>query len=320
MNLRAICVLALTGAAPLAAAQSYPTKPIRLIAPSAPASVSDIRARWVANNLTPVLGQPIVVDNRSGAGGNIGTEAAAKSAPDGYTLAIVHHGTMAINPHIYARAGYHPVTDFAPVTRLASNPLMLAVNVQLPAQSVTDLLKLARDKPGQLLFGSPGIGTPPHVAAELFRHMARIDVVHVPYKGGAQALNDLVGGRVAYTIDNAGMQLPQVKAGKLRALAVTGAQRIAAAPDVPTLSEAGLKGYEYMSWMGVAAPAGTPQAIISRLHTELGRALKTPAAQEWYAAQGSDVVGDLPAEFAAVIRAEFKRWGPIVREARIKVE
>src|SRR5688572_13857356 len=211
MNLLAICVLALAGAAPLAAAQSYPTKPIRLIAPSAPASVSDIRARWVANNLTPVLGQPIVVDNRSGAGGNIGTEAAAKSAPDGYTLAIVHHGTMAINPHIYARAGYHPVTDFAPVTRLASNPLMLAVNVQLPAQSVTDLLKLARDKPGQLLFGSPGIGTPPHVAAELFRHMARIDVVHVPYKGGAQALNDLVGGQVAYTIDNAGMQLPQVK-------------------------------------------------------------------------------------------------------------
>lgn len=319
--IRSCALLALLLAIPAHVhAQAYPSRPIRLIAPSPPASPVDIRARWVADQLAPALGQAIVVDNRPGAGGNIGTEAAAKSAADGYTLVIVHHGTMAVNPHIYARAGYDPVADFAPITRFVVSPLMLAVNAQVPAHSVAELIKLARQKPGQFSFGSSGIGTPPHMAGEMFKRMASIDVVHVPYKGAAPALNDLLGGRLAYTIDSLVMQQPHVKSGKLRALAVTGRQRTTAAPDVPTLAESGMSGYEYLPWMGTVAPAGTPRDIIARLHAELERMLRTSSAKEWFALQGGDVVADTPAEFAAVIRDDFKRWGTIVREAGIKAE
>jgi len=303
-----------------ALAQPYPTKPLRLIAPAPPGSPVDIRARWVAEKLAPALAQPIVVENKAGAGGNIGTEAAAKSGADGYTLVIVHQGTLAINPHIYGRTGYDAVADFAPITRLLESVLMLAVHPQVPAHSVADLLRLAREQPGRLSYGSSGIGTPPHMAAELFRKMAGIDVQHVPYKGATPALTDLIAGRVAFTIDSFTMQLPQVKAGKLRALAVTGVKRAASAPDVPTFSEAGLAGYDYRSWMGVAAPAGTPKEIIARLNAELVRALSTAEARAWFQAQGAEVVADTPEEFAAVIRAEHARWGAIIREAGIRVE
>lgn len=301
-------------------AQTYPSKPLRLIAPAPPGSPVDVRARWVAEKLAPAVGQPVIVENKAGAGGNIGTEAAAKSAPDGYTLVIVHQGTMALNPHIYARIGYDPLADLAPVTRLIEAVLMLAVHPQLPARSLADLLRLAREQPGKLSYGSSGIGTPPHMAAELLRHMASIDVQHVPYKGATPALTDLLAGRVAFTIDSFTMQLPQVKAGKLRALAVTGAQRQAATPEIPTFAESGLAGYEYSSWMGVAAPAGTPKEIIARLNAELVRQLRTPEAREWFAAQGAEVIGDTPEEFAARIRAEHARWAKVVREAGIKAE
>ena len=303
-----------------ALAQPYPTKPVRLIAPAPPGSPVDIRARWVAEKLAPVLAQPIVVENKAGAGGNIGTEAAAKSSADGYTLVIVHQGTMAINPHIYGRTGYDAVADFAPIIRLLESVLMLAVHPQVPAHSVADLLRLAREQPGRLSYGSSGIGTPPHMAAELFRKMAGIDVQHVPYKGATPALTDLIAGRVAFTIDSFTMQLPQVKAGKLRALAVTGVKRAASAPDVPTFAESGLAGYDYRSWMGVAAPAGTPKQIIARLNAELIRALGTAEARDWFHAQGAEVVADTPEEFAAIIRAEHARWGAIIREAGIRVE
>lgn len=301
-------------------AQRYPSSPVRLIAPGPPGSPVDIRARWVADKLAPALGQPIVVDNRAGAGGNIGTEAAAKSAADGYTLVIVHQGTLAQNPHIYARTGYNAMADFAPITRLVNTVLMLAVATQLRANSVADLLRLAKEKPGQLTYGSSGIGTPPHIAGELFRTMTGIDVVHVPYKGATPALMDLVGGRLAFTIDNPAMQLPQAKAGKIRALAVTGTQRVAVAPDVPTLSESGVAGYDYRPWMGIAAPAGTPAEIVARLNSEIVRALKTREAQELFAAQGSEVVGDTPEEFAMFIRAEHARWGALIRQVGIKAE
>jgi tripartite-type tricarboxylate transporter receptor subunit TctC len=312
--------LALLASAQAGFAQPYPVKPIRLIAPAPPGSPVDIRARWVAEKLAPAIGQPVVVENKAGAGGNIGTEAAARSAADGYTLVIVHHGTMAVNPHIYARPGYDPVADFAPIIRLLESVLMLAVHPQVPAHSVADLLRLARQQPGKLSFGSSGIGTPPHMAAELLRKMAGIDVQHVPYKGATPALTDLVAGRLAFTIDSFTMQLPQVKAGKLRALAVTGVKRVAAAPDVPTVAESGLAGYEYRSWMGVAAPAGTPKEIIARLNTELVRALNTAEARDWFHAQGAEIVADAPEEFAALIRAEYARWGAIIREAGIKAE
>ena len=303
-----------------ALAQTYPSKPVRLIVPGLPGAATDIRARWIAEKLSPMLGQPIIVDNRAGAGGAIGTEAAAKSAADGYTILLVHQGTMAVNPHVYAKLGYDPLIDFAPITRLSLGPLLLAVNASLPVQSVADLVRLAKQKPGQINFGSPGNGTPPHLAGELFKHMAGIDVTHIPYKGGAQALTDLVAGQIAFSMDNLAVQLPQVKAGRIRAIATTGAQRIAALPEVPTVAEAGVPDYEYLAWMGIAAPAATPRAIVARLNFDIVTILSTPAAHDWLSAQGNVPGGDTPEQFAAFIKSEHAKLGRIVREAGIKAD
>jgi tripartite-type tricarboxylate transporter receptor subunit TctC len=315
-----IASLLVFGAASAVDAQSYPNGPVRIIAPSPPGSPRDIRARWVADRLASALGQPIIVENKAGAGGNIGMEAAAKSPPDGQTLVIVDLGTMAQNPHLYARTGYDPLADFIPVTRLVNGPLMMAVHPDVPARSVGELIGLARAKPGSLSYGSSGIGTPPHLAGELFKRMAGIDVVHVPYKGAAPALADLLGGRIAYTIDSLAMDMPAVRTGKLRALAVTGSSRAEIAPDVPTLREAGLGGYEYSSWMGIAVPAGTPRSIVDRLNTELVRALRQPEAKAWFREQGGEVIGDDPEDFARVVRADYVRWRVIIHEAGIAAE
>ena len=301
-------------------AQGYPSKPVRLIAPTAPGSPPDIRARWLADALTPVLGQPVVVENKAGAGGNIGTEAVAKSAPDGYTLLLAHQGTFAINPHVYARTGYDPIADFAPVTRLVLSPMVLAVNPGLPVNSVADLIRLAREKPGHLTFGSAGNGTPPHMAAELFKRTAKIDVVHVPYKGASPALVDLMAGRLSFTFDSAAIQLPQVRTGKIKALAVTGSKRLPSLPDVPTVSESGFPGFEYWSWMGICAPAGTPKDVVSRLNHAIVGILGTPKAQDWFAAQGGEPMGESPEAFAAFIKTEYAKWGEVVRAAGITVE
>ena len=300
-------------------AQGYPAKPIRLIA-GAPGSVSDIRARWVSERLNAALGRPIVVDNRGGAGGNIGMEVAAKSPKDGYTLVIVHQGTLALNPHIYARLGYDPIADFAPITRFVVGPLMLAVHPGMPARSVGELIALAKKKPGQFSYGSPGVGTPPHLAAELFKRMAKIEATHVPYKGGAAALLDLAGGRVTYTIDGLALQGPHVKTGKIRALAVTGTKRVASFPDVPTVAESGLPQYEFLGWMGLAAPAGTPREIVAQLNIVMAKILSSPEARDWFAEQGGEPFADTPEEFAAFIKSEHARWGPIIRDAGIKAE
>jgi tripartite-type tricarboxylate transporter receptor subunit TctC len=315
-------LLALVGVSlmPAAHSQQYPSGTIRIIAPGPPASPRDIRARWVAEQLTSALGQPIIVDNRAGAGGNIGMEAAAKSAPDGRTLVIVDTGTLTMNPHLYDRTGYDALSDFVPVVRLVDAPLMLAVRADLPVRSVADLIRLAKEKPGQLSYGSPGIGTPPHLAAELFKRTAQIDVVHVPYKGFSPALTDLMAGRIDYMTDNVGLLTQQVAAGKIRALAITAPKRLAAAPDVPTMAEAGMPGYEFTSWMGVAVPAGTPAAIVQRLNAELVRALRTPAAQTWFEAQGGEVVADSPDVFAQAVRSEHARWREVIQDARIKAE
>ena len=259
-----------------AASQTYPSGPIRIIVPGPAGGPRDIRARWVSDKLGPALGQVVIVDNRPGAGGNIGMEAAAKSAPDGRTLVIVDVGTLAQNPHLYARSGYNALADFIPVIRLVEAPLLLAVSSELPVHSVDDLVRLARLKPDQLSYGSPGIGTPPHLAAALFNRAANIQVVHVPYRGGPAALNDLAAGRIAYMIDNAGLLLPQVATGRLRALAITGAKRVDASPNIPTLAEVGYPENAYMPWMGIAVPAGTPQEIVNRLNAELSRALREP--------------------------------------------
>ena len=315
-------LLALVGVALTSTAQSQqsPSGTIRIIAPGPPGSPRDIRARWVAEQLTSALGQPVIVDNRAGAGGNIGMEAAAKSAPDGRTLVIVDTGTLTMNPHLYDRTGYDALSDFVPVVRLVDAPLMLAVRADLGVRSVADLIRLAKEKPGQLSYGSPGIGTPPHLAAELFKRTAQIDVVHVPYKGFSPALTDLMAGRIDYMTDNVGLLTQQVAAGKIRALAITGPKRVAAAPDVPTMAEAGMPGYEFTSWMGVAVPAGTPAAIIQRLNAELVRALRTPGAQAWFESQGGEVVADSPEAFAQAVRSEHARWREVIQDARIKAE
>ena len=315
-------LLALVGVALMSTAQSqqYPPGTIRIIAPGPPGSPRDIRARWVAEQLNSALGQPVLVDNRAGAGGNIGMEAAAKSAPDGRTLVIVDTGTLAMNPHLYDRTGYDALSDFIPVVRLVEAPLMLAVRADLPARSVADLIRLAREKPGQLSYGSPGVGTPPHLAGELFKRTAQVDVAHVPYKGMSPALTDLMAGRIDYMIDNVGLLAQQVAAGKVRALAITGAKRVAAAPDVPTMAEAGLPGYEFAAWMGMAVPAGTPAAIVARLNAELVRALRTPGGQTWFESQGGEVVADSPEAFAQAVRAENARWRQVIQEARIRAE
>jgi tripartite-type tricarboxylate transporter receptor subunit TctC len=301
-------------------AQAYPGKPIRLIAPSAPGSPVDIRARWIAEKLAPALGQPVVVEDKAGAGGSIGTEAVARSTPDGYTLVLAHQGTFAINPHLYARTGYDPIADFAPVTRLVVSPMLLAVHPGMPVNSVADLIRLAKEKPGQLVFGSAGNGTPPHMAGELFKRTAKIDVVHVPYKSASPALVDLMAGRLSYTFDSLAIQLPQVRTGTIKALAVTSAKRLASLPDVPTVSESGLAGFEYWSWMGICVPAGTPREIVSRLNQAIVGILGTPQAREWFAAQGGEPTGETPEEFGAFIKAEYAKWGAVVREAGMRAE
>lgn len=302
-------------------AQAYPSKPIRLIVPASAGSPPDVRARWLAEKLYPALGQRVVVEDMPGAGGNIGAARAARSAPDGYTLLAVTQGTLALNPHMYTESelGFDALTSFVPITRVSVGALMLATYLGVPAGSVAELMKLAKDKPGALIFGAPGIGSPPHMAGELFRRKAGIEVTYVPYSKGGHIV-DLSAGRVTYTIDGIGVLLPHVKAGRIRALAVTSAQRLDSLPNVPTIAESGLPGFEYEAWTGICAPAGTPKAIVARLNVELAKILHTAEAREWFAEQGVRPVGDTPEEFAAYAKDEHTKWGVVIREARIKPE
>ena len=318
--MRPLLAVLLALAAGLAGAQNYPSQPVRIIAPAPPGSPVDIRARWVAEQIAPALKQPVLVENKPGAGGNIGAEAAAKSAPDGHTLVLVHQGIVAVNPHLYARTGFDPLKDFAPVTRLVDTTLLFLVPQASPFQSVADVVRAARQNPGKLSYGSSGNGTPPHLAAELFRNVAKIQVTHVPYKGATPSLTDLLAARVDFSVDSPSSHGPHVKSGRLRALAATGAQRLAAYPEVPTMAEAGVPGYEYHSWIGLLAPARTPAGIVGLLNRELVRAVRSPAGRDWFAAQGGVAIGDSPEEFAAFIRAEHEKWGKLIRDAGIKAE
>ena len=313
--------LAVTLHGPVAAEGApWPAKPVYILVPGGSGGVTDIRARWLAARLAPRLGQSVIVENKPGAGGNVGMRMGAHSAPDGYTLTIIHKGVMTANPHLYSRLFYDPLTDFAPITYLGVGPLLLAVHPDVRATTVAELVQLAKAKPGTLYFGSPGIGTPPHLAGELFKWVAGIDTVHVSYKGGGQAVTDLIGGHISYSIEGLTVQLPQVKAGRLRALAVTGPHRVASLPDVPTMAEAGLAGAEFEGWVGIAAPAATPQAIVARLYRDISGILATPEARAWFAEAGADARTDPPDVFAASIRAEHAKWGRLIREAGIKTE
>lgn len=307
--------------APLFAAEAaWPSKPIRIIAPGDPGGVLDIRARWLAERLTPLLGQSVVVEPKPGAGGSIATAEGARSAPDGYTLTIIHLGTMAVNPHLYARLGYDPLADFAPITTLTTGPLLLSVNPGVPANTVAELVRLAKAKPGQLNYGSAGIGTPSHLAGEMFKRAAGIDVVHVPYKGGALAVAAVIAGQITFIVESPSVQLQHVKSGRLRALAVTGPPRMASLPDVPTAGEAGVPGFEFYGWTGIAAPAGTPKPIIDRLYLEIGKIMATAEARDWLELIASYPRTDTPEVFAAGIRADHAKWGKVIREAGIRLE
>jgi tripartite-type tricarboxylate transporter receptor subunit TctC len=300
-----------------AAAQSYPTKPIRFIVPFPPGGGNDTMARTFGQKMTQSLGQQVVIDNRAGAGGNIGAETAAHALPDGYTLFLGGVGSHGINPNLQTKLPYDPIRDFAPISLIASAPLVIVVPPSVPAKSLGELITLAKSRPGELNYASSGAGTIAHLSAELLNSMAGIKLEHVPYKGTGPALTDLLGGRVQVMFNSAVSILPQVRSGKLRALAMTASKRSSAMPDLPTVTEAGVPGYEAASWYGVLAPAHTPRAIVQKLNGEIVRIAQSPDVRERLAADGADPVGNSPEEFAVYIKRELARWARVIEQARI---
>jgi tripartite-type tricarboxylate transporter receptor subunit TctC len=300
--------------------QVYPTHPIRLVVPfSAGAGVTDIMARLVGRHLSARIGQQIVIDNRPGASGILGSEVVSRAAPDGYTL-LISNVSLLVNPFLYPKMPYDPLTDFMPVTMVNSAPLLLVVHPSIAAKSVTDLIVYAKSHPGQLNYGSGGLGSTPYLAAELFKSLSEIDALHVPYKGGAPALSDLVGGQLSFMIENMPGTMPYVMAGNLRALAITSPQRSPLAPELPTVAEAGVPGYEMSGWNGIFAAKGTPPKIVERLHSEVAKILRAPEVRRELAALGAEPVGDTPDEFRAFLKADVARWGKIIQEKGIRYD
>ena len=302
-----------------AADTAYPERPVRVIVTFPAGGGTDIVARMVFQKVAERSGATFVIDNRGGAGGTIGTDLAAKSPADGYTLVVVS-GSHTINPSLYQKLPYDTVRDFAPVTMLVTGPGLLVVHPSLPARTVRQLIALAKERPGQMLYASAGNGTPPHLAAELFKHMTGTNIVHIPYKGNAQAMTDLIAGQVSLSFPTIPSALPHVQAGKLRALGVTSARRSSALPEVPAIAEAGVPGYEGSAWYGILAPAGTPQGIIGRWQNELHNTLRLPELRDKLIAQGLEPVANTPAEFAAIIAMEITKWSKVVAASGAKVE
>jgi tripartite-type tricarboxylate transporter receptor subunit TctC len=317
-----VCVLAGgVGFAPLpACAQAYPTKPIRLVVPFPPGGSLDVVARAIGQKLTEAWGQPVVIDNRPGAGGNIGADLVAKSAPDGYTILEGALSTHAVNVSLYRTMPYDPIKDFAPITLVATTPNVLVLNPTLPVNSVRELVAYAKAHPGTLSFGSGSNGSAGHLAGELFKAEAGVDMVHIPYKGGAPALQALLAGDTQLMFDNLANSTPQLKAGKLKALAVTTAKRSALIPELPTLAETGLPGFDIYTWWGFMAPAGTPKEIIAKWNAEVTRILATPEMKAFFAQQGAEPAPTTPEQFAALIRSEIPKYAKIVKDSGAKVD
>lgn len=315
-------LLAATALSPLgAAAQApWPNRPIRYIVPFAPGGTTDILARVVGEKLGPALGQTIVVENRAGQGGSVGAAELARAAPDGHTIGGGTISSHAINATLYDKLPYDPVTSFAPITMYATQPNVLVVHPSVPAQNLREFIALLKANPRKYSFGSAGTGTSQHISGELFKTMAGVQMEHIPYRGSGQMIPELLGGTLTVAVDNIATALPHMKTGKLRALGVTTAQRSSAAPDVPTLAEQGLAGYELSSWQAVFAPAGTPAAIVERLHAEIARILKMPDVARRLTELGLDLSGMSPAELGAVVRADVPRLGKVVRDSGAKAE
>jgi tripartite-type tricarboxylate transporter receptor subunit TctC len=302
------------------AAQDFPSRPVRIVVPFAAGGGVDILTRSLAQHLPEGLGQQVLVDDRPGAGGNLGVDAVAKAPADGYTLLMATTGTHTINPGLYSKLPFDAERDFRPITLIASVPNLLVVNPSLNVGSAAELVALARSKPGQLSFASFGNGTSNHLSGEMLKTLTGLQVTHVPYKSAPQAVTDLIAGQTAFAFVNTPLALPHVRSGKLKALAVTGAKRSAATPEFPTMQEAGVPGFVVESWYGLMAPAGTPDAVVARLHKETLAVLALPEVREFFAKQGADVVTSTPAEFAATIRSERARWAEVIRASGAHVD
>ncbi|MFL6573307.1 MAG: Bug family tripartite tricarboxylate transporter substrate binding protein [Burkholderiales bacterium] len=303
---------------PAPSASGYPSRPIRLVVPFPPGGSTDILARALGEKLSQGLAQPVVIDNRPGAGGSIGAEAVARAAPDGYTLMMGHLGTLAVNPAIYKNLPYDPVRSFAPVSLMAIVPSVLVVNPSLPVTSAAELIAYAKAHPGKLAYGSAGSGSTSHLTTEYFKLVTGTDILHVPYKGVGPMLTDLVSGQLSMGLNGAPAVMAHVHAGRLRPLAVTSVRRLEALPQVPTLDEAGVHGFDASGWYGVVAPAGTPQAIVARLNAEIGRAMQTPELRSRLDNEGALPAPGTPEAFGAFIRAEIARWDAVLKRAGVQ--
>ena len=302
---------------PAVAAEDYPARPVRIVVPSPPGGGTDIIGRVLAQHFSKALGQQFFVENRPGAGNMIGIESVARSPADGYTL-LFTASTLSLNSVLYKKVSYDPVRDFTPITLAATTANVLIVNPGLPVKTLQDFIALAKQKPGQLTYGTPGIGTSPHMSMELLKSMADIDLQHIPYRGTAPAVTDVISGQVAATFANALTAKPQVESGKVRALAVSGPKRVEALPDVPPVAEAGVPGYESVQWYALLAPAGTPAEIVNRLYGEAIQALKTAEMREKLATDGAEPVGSTPDALAARVKGDIEKWTKVARSANIE--
>ncbi|HXF47336.1 MAG TPA: tripartite tricarboxylate transporter substrate binding protein [Burkholderiaceae bacterium] len=322
MNLarRSLLALAAVTFAAGAAAQTYPNKPIRVIVPFPPGGGTDIIAREVSQKVAALTGWTLVVENRPGAGGNLGVDATAKSAPDGYTIVLGQTSNLAINPTLYPKLPYDPQKDLAPIVLVANAPLVLVTAASSPFKTLDDAVKAARAKPSAINFASPGNGTVAHLTSELFQKAAGIKLQHIPYKGAAQALTDVIGGGVELYMSSVPTLLAQIRQGKLRALAVTSAKRVDDLPEVPTIQELGYPGFDAVTWFGFLAPAGTPKEIVAKLNAEFNKALQQPDLRKKLADQGAEPVGGTAEQFAALIRDDIVRWGKVVKESGARID
>lgn len=306
--------------APAAAEYEYPSKSIRLIVPLAPGGGNDILSRYIGHKLGAMVGQRMIIDNRPGAGGNIGTELAAKAPPDGYTLLMGGTAQITTNPSLYSNLAYDPMKDFSPITLIADFPTLVLVHPSLPVHSIKELIAFARSRPHQINFGSSGSGGGPHLAVELLKTMTGIDMVHVPYKGAGPALVDLVAGQISLLLNNPLSSLPYVKSGRVRAIAVTSSQRMPAAPDIPTVDESGIPGFVATIWLGLLAPAHTPPEIVMKIHGDVVKIVRNKDTVEWFIGQGMEPVGSTPEQFLERIKADTAKWAKIIKISGARIE